>query len=91
MTAATAVVVRVACELEDGEQGGRGDHADEGAGAADDVAGEMPPGGEQDGGQRRVGVGDGGLGDEGAGAEEVPGGGDVVAGLVPEVGEAEEA
>ena len=37
-----------------------------------------------------MGVGDGGLRDEGAGAEEVPGGGDVVAALVPEVGEAEE-
>ena len=35
-------------------------------------------------------VGEGGLRDEGAGAEEIPGGGDVVAGLVPEVGEAEE-
>ena len=46
--------------------------------------------GEQDGRQRRVGVGDGGLRDEGAGAEEVQRGGDVVAALVPEVGEAEE-
>ena len=35
-------------------------------------------------------VGEGGLGNERAGAEEVPRGGDVVAGLVPEVGEAEE-
>ena len=46
--------------------------------------------GEQDGGQRRVGVGGGGLRDEGAGAEEVPRGGDVVAALVPEVGQAEQ-
>ncbi len=78
------------CELIEAEEGGGADHADEGAGSADDVAGEVPPGGEEDGGERGVGVGGGGLGDEGAGAEEVPGGGDVVAGLVPEVGEAEE-
>ena len=38
-----------------------------------------------------MGVGEGGLGNEGAGAEEVPRGGYVVAGFVPEVGEAEEA
>ncbi len=37
-----------------------------------------------------MGVGNGGLGDEGSGSEEVPGGGDVVAALVPEVGQAEE-
>ena len=37
-----------------------------------------------------MGVGDSGLWDEGSGAEEIPGGGDVIAGLVPEVGEAEE-
>ncbi len=36
-------------------------------------------------------VGEGGLRNEGAGAEEVPRGGDVVASLVPEVGQAEEA
>ncbi len=90
VTAATAVVGEVSCEVEDAEQRGGGDHADEGAGSADDESGEVPPAGEEDGGQRRVGVGDGGLRDEGAGAEEVPRGGDVVAGLVPEVGEAEE-
>ena len=77
-------------EAEDGEQGGCGDDAEEGAGAADDEAGEMPPGGEEDGGERRVGVGEGGPRDEGAGAEEVKGGRDVVAALVPEVGQTEQ-
>src|SRR5437879_6121897 len=83
-------VGEVFCEFEDAEQGGGCDHADQGAGTADDVSGEMPPGGEEDRWEGRVGVGDGGLGDQGAGAEEVPGGGDVVTGFVPEVGEAEE-
>ena len=45
----------------------------------------MPPRGEKNGRQRWVGVGDGGLGDESTGAVEVPGGGDVVARLIPEV------
>jgi hypothetical protein len=38
-----------------------------------------------------VGVCDGSLRDKSACAEEVPGGGNVIAGFVPEVGEAEEA
>src|SRR6202030_692669 len=81
----------VFCEFEDAEQSGCCDHADQGAGAADDVSGEVPPGGEEDGGEGRVGVCGGALRDEGAESEEVPGGRDVVAGLVPEVGKAEEA
>ena len=80
-----------ASELVDGEEGGGGDHADESAGSAHDVAGEMPPGREDDGGEGRVSVSESGLRDERAGAVEVPCGGDVVAGLVPEVGEAEES
>ena len=78
-------------EAVDGEQGGGGDEADEGAGAAGDVAGDVPGAGEEERGQRRVGVGDGGLRDQGAGAEEVQRGGDVIAAFVPEVGEAEES
>ena len=77
-------------EAKDGEESGGGDDADEGAGAADDISGEVPPGGEEDRGERRMGVGDGGLRDERAGAEEVEGGRDVIAALVPEVGEAEQ-
>src|SRR5258708_2039548 len=60
------------CELIEAEEGGGADHADEGAGSADDVAGEVPPGGEEDGGERGGGVGGGGLGDGGAGADEDP-------------------
>ena len=80
----------VAPEPIDGKEGCGRDHADEGAGAADDEAREVPPAGEQDGGEGRVGVGEGGDGDQGAVAEEVQGRGDVVAALIPEVGEAQE-
>ena len=80
----------VASDAVDGEEGRPGDHADESAGSGDDESGEMPPCGEEDGWKGRVRVGDGGLGDEGSGAEEVPCSGDVVAALIPEVGEAEE-
>ncbi len=79
------------CEFEDAKQGSSCDHADQCAGAADDVSGEMPPSGEEDRWEWWVAVGDGGLRDEGAEAEEVPGRRDVVAGFVPEVGEAEKA
>jgi hypothetical protein len=37
-----------------------------------------------------MGIGEGGLGNEGASAEEVPGGGNIVAGLIPKVGKTEE-
>ena len=81
---------QVAREPEDGEQRGGGDHADEGARAAGNEARQAPPTGEQDGRQRRMRVGRGGDGDQRAGAEEVPRRGDVVAGLVPEVGQAQQ-
>jgi hypothetical protein len=78
---------KAADEAVDGREGGGADEADKGAGGEDREAKEAPPAGEEDGRQRGVGVRSGGLGDEGAGVEEVPGGGDVVAGLVPEIGE----
>ena len=43
-----------------------------------------------DAGQRRMGVGERADGNQRAGAEEVPGGGDVVAGLVPVIGQAKQ-
>ncbi len=55
-----------------------------------DEAGEVPPGGEEDGGERWVRVGEGGLRDQGAGAQEVKRGGNVVAGFIPEVGKAQQ-
>ena len=77
-------------EGEDSEQCRGGDHAEEGARALDRKSGDVPPGGEQDGGERRVGVGEGGMRDQRAGAEEIERGRDVVAGFVPEPGQREQ-
>ena len=71
-------------------QAERGDHQH---GLARDLgteAEELPPERQIDAGQRRMGVGQRGDGNQRAGAEEVPGGGNVVAGLVPVVGQAQQ-
>ena len=56
MATAARRAQQVAGEPIDGEQRGGSDHADEGARAAGDEAGEVPPSGEQDGRQRRMRV-----------------------------------
>ncbi len=53
-------------------------------------AGGLPAEREVDARERRVGVGESGCGDQRAGAEEVPCRGNVVAGLVPVVGQAQQ-
>lgn len=83
-------VEQSACQPEDGEERSCRDHDDERARPTDDEAGEVPPRREENGGQRRVSVGEGGLRDQRPGAEEVPRGRDVVAGLVPKVRQTKE-
>ncbi len=75
-------------EAEDGEEGGGGDGGDEEARGEDVVADDVPEGAEEDVGDGRVGVGV--VRDDLAVAVEVEGRGDVVAALVPVVGEMEE-
>ena len=69
----------------DGGDGTHGDARDEGREGA-----EFPRGGEIDGRQRRVGVRERAEGDERSGAEEVISRGDVVAGFIPVIGEAQQ-
>lgn len=75
-------------EAEDGEQAGCGDGGDEQPCGEDVVSGNVPERTEKNVGERRVGVGI--ARNDLAGAVEVQRRGDVVAALVPVVGEAEE-
>ena len=77
-------------EPEDSEQGSGGDEEDEDARGEWREAGEMPPSRQEQRRQWRMGVGEGGVRDEGAGAEEIERGRDVIAGFIPEVGQAQE-
>ena len=81
---------QVARQAKNCEQGRCGHHADEGACPAGDKARETPPARQQNRRQGRVRVGRRGDGNQRARAEEVPRRRDVVAALVPEVGQAQQ-
>jgi hypothetical protein len=77
-------------EAVDGQQRGGGDDQLGEACGDGAEAGELPPQGEIERRKRRVRVGEGAVRNERAGAEEIIGGGDVVTGLVPVVGQAQQ-
>ncbi len=75
------------CPPEDAQQRKARHHADEQPRAVDVKARELPPGSHQHAGQRRMRIGHGALRYERAKAEKVPCGRNVVAALIPEIGQ----
>jgi hypothetical protein len=78
-------------EAVDGEQGRGGDDQLGEPGGERGEAGELPPQREIERWERRVSVGERAEGNQRAGAEEIVGGRDVIAGLVPVIGQPQQS